>query len=157
MSNTLNQKRRRAERTRELVAVLTQRFPESFHAERSKVRPLAIGIQEHLREAISADPELENTPNWLIKQALARYTHAPAYLEAIIAGHNRINLDGSDAGPVSDEAREHARARREEQKKAAAERRRERQKQARRQQRNTTGEPSRRKLERLADKFKTER
>lgn len=157
MSNTPNQKRRRAERTRELVGELMRRFPASFHAERDKVRPLAIGIQEHLRAAMNADPAFEDTPNWLIKQALARYTHSPAYLEAIVAGHNRINLDGSDAGPVSDEAREHARARRDEQKKAAAERRRERQKQARRQPRAAAGEASRRKLERLADKFNAER
>ncbi|HKJ95850.1 MAG TPA: ProQ/FinO family protein [Gammaproteobacteria bacterium] len=150
MSNTANQKKRRAERTRAFLNQLMERYPACFVWDRKTVRPLAIGIQERLREDLNNDPEWSDTPNWLIKQALARYTHAPSYLEAIVAGRSRVTLDGSDAGDVTDEARQHARERREEQKKLAAQRRHRARKERERPSRD---ERQRRKLERLAEKF----
>ena len=103
---------------------------------------------ESLRADLDADDDLAETPNWLLKQALARYTHSPAYLEAIIAGRRRLALDGSDAGAVTETAIEHAQARRQEQKQRAAERRRQR------SSRNPSAEQAReRKLQRLAAKF----
>lgn len=155
MSNTANQKKRRAERTREFLSRLSERFPGAFTPRRKDVRPLAIGIQEKLKTALEQDADLAGTPNWLIKQALARYTHAPSYLEAIVAGHNRVDLDGSDAGPVTDDARQHARGRREEQKKAASARRAK----SGRPQRPAKAKqatPSSGKLEKLAEKFNSE-
>lgn len=146
MSNTPSQKQRRAERAREFVGLLAERFPDCFTTERKRVRPLAIGIQQALRAALNDDAELADTPNWLIKQALARYTRAPAYLEAVMAGAPRVDLRGNPAGEVTDDARAHARARREEQKQRAAERRRER-------GRARKTEHQRERLERLADKF----
>lgn len=150
MSNTANQKKRRAERTRAFLDQLMERYPACFVWDRKTVRPLAIGIQERLREDLNRDPEWKDTPNWLVKQALARYTHAPSYLEALVAGRKRVALDGADAGEVTDEAREHARQRREEQKKQAAQRRRLAQKE---RQRASKENGERRKLERLAEKF----
>ncbi|MCS4502671.1 RNA chaperone ProQ [wastewater metagenome] len=151
MSNTPNQKRRRAERARDFLEVLIDRHPNALSRERDHVRPLAIGIQEALRADLDADGELDETPNWLLKQALARYTHSPAYLEAIIAGHRRVGLDGADAGAVTEEAVAHARTRRDEQKARAAERRR----QARKSRKRGDGQQNvqERKLQRLADKF----
>lgn len=154
MSNTANQKLRRAERTRAFVEELTKRFPSCFSADRKSVRPLAIGIQEQLRARLNADEELKDTPNWLMKQALARYTHAPAYLEAIVAGQPRVDLDGNEAGEITDEARTHAKERRDEQRKRAAERRREQGK-ARRPKKANDG-ASTRKLEKLASKYNSQ-
>ncbi len=156
MANTPNQKRRRAERTREFLDQLGERFPDCFPVQRDALRPLAVGVQEQLRAALAEDPAFEETPNWLIKQALARHTRSPAYLEAIIAGRNRLNLDGSDAGAVSDTAREHARASREEQKKVAAVRRREQGK-ANRRKAPEARAASPGKLTRLADTLDSRR
>lgn len=151
MANTANQKKRRAERTRQFLEVLINRYPDCFSARRDAVRPLAVGIQQSLMEDLARDPEFEETPNWVVKQALARYTNAPSYLEAIMAGRSRIDLAGAEAGEVTDEAKAHARQRREEQKRRAAERRQER---ARSRRKGAPrGQPAQRKLERLADKF----
>lgn len=148
MSNTLNQKRRRAERARDFLERLIDRHPQCLARKRADVRPLAIGIQQAMRADLDADKDLAETPNWLLKQALARYTHAPAYLEAIIAGHRRVGLDGSDAGAVTQTAIEHAQARRQEQKQRAAERRRQR------KAKNPSADQLReRKLQRLAAKY----
>lgn len=146
MSNTPSQKQRRAERARDFVTELTRRFPECFTTDRRQVKPLAIGIQKELRAALDADPALAETPNWLVKQALARYTRSPAYLEAIMAGTPRIDLHGRPAGEVTDEARQHAGNQREAQKARAAERRR-----SREQSRQVERKQAR--LEKLADKF----
>lgn len=146
MSNTPSQKQRRAERAREFVGELATRFPDCFTTDRRRVRPLAIGIQHELRKALDADPALAETPNWLVKQALARYTRSPAYLEAVMAGASRVDLNGNAAGEVTEDARNHARERREAQKARAAERRRE-------QSRHRSAERRQARLEQLADKF----
>lgn len=151
MSNTPNQKKRRAERTRQFLETLMERYPRCFTPERQAVHPLAIGIQEAVRDDLKCDAEYADTPNWLIKQALARYTHAPSYLEALIAGRHRIDLQGQPAGEVTDEARAHARTRRDEQKKRAAERRRARN--AERGKSPAREQARQRKLEGLAHKF----
>lgn len=145
MSNTSNQKRRRAERTRAFIEELIERFPACFSADAAAIRPLAIGIEKELKKSLAADGEAA-PPGWLIRQALARYTRSPAYLAAIIAGGDRINLAGEPVEPVTENAIEHARERRAEQKARAAERRRQRAEEAaeKRQQE---------KLQRLADHF----
>ncbi len=146
MANTLNQKRRRAERTRAFLGELQQRFPGCFSAKREAVRPIAIGIQTSLRKALDADPDLADTPNWLIRQALAQYTRSPAYLDAVIAGETRIDLDGQPVEPVTAEAIALAREQRSEQKARAAERRR-----ARAEAAETERQQAR--LQQLADRF----
>ena len=152
MATTQNQKRQRAERTRAFLDQLKERYPACFASERDNVRPLAIGIQQHLREALANDPDLNETPGWLVRQALALYTRSPAYLEATIKGYNRINLDGSDAGEVSEEAVTYAKTRREEQKQRNAARRKQNQKPAK-PRKPSADERKQKKLEALARKF----
>lgn len=146
MSNTPNQKRRRAERTNAFIQTLIQRYPQCFCAERANIRPLAIGIEKAIRTSLDADDTAEPTPSWLIRQALARYTRAPAYLEAIIAGADRIDLNGEVVEPVTQAAITQAKTQRDEQKARAAERRRAHAEAAAEQKR-------REKLEKLADRF----
>jgi len=118
MSTTANQKRRRAERTQEFLATLTSRYPLCFSAERAQVRPVAIGIEAAINADLAADREAPQAPRWLIKQALARYTRSPAYVQAVLDGYHRIDLAGEDAGAPTTEAIEHARGRRQEQQAA---------------------------------------
>lgn len=155
MATKANQKRQRAERTRAFLGELVLRYPACFTRDRDQIRPLAIGIQQSLREDLSQDPAFEGTPAWLIRQALALYTRSPAYLEATIARRNRIHLDGSDAGEVSDEAVHYAQARRDEQKERRAARRKEAAKAAKpaRPRKPTAEERKQKKLEALARKF----
>lgn len=146
MGTTLNQKRRRAERTRAFLQQLGEQFPQCFTTERSAVRPLAIGMQAILRAALNEQATLADTPTWLIRQALARYTGSPAYLQAIINGKPRINLQGEEVEPVSAEAIAAATERRAEQKAAAAARRKEQADAAAAERRDA-------KLHRLAEHF----
>ncbi len=146
MSNTPNQKHRRAQRTSAFIQVLIARYPDCFSTERAKIRPLAIGIEKAIRASLDADNADEPTPSWLIRQALARYTRSPAYLESIIAGTERIDLDGKIVEPVTEAAIEQAKTQRNEQKSRAAERRRVHAEAAAEQKR-------REKLEQLAERF----
>lgn len=155
MANSDTQKRERARRTREFLDELCTLYPTCFTRDAAAIRPLAIGIQKPLREQLAAHETLSDTPGWLIRQALALYTRSPAYLEATIARRTRINLDGTDAGDISDEAVAFARTRREEQKKRRAERQR---RDGRNARRGKPAQPSpeeirERKLAALAAKF----
>ncbi len=155
MSNSENEKQKRAQRTREFLAQLAQRYPHCFTRDPKAVRPLAIGIQHKLREELAADEAFKDTPNWLIRQALALYTRSGAYLNALIEKRTRINLDGSDAGEVTDQQQAHARERMEELKKRRAERRPQKPRRPNKPQRPqiSAEERTRRKLEALARKF----
>jgi ProP effector len=163
MSKSENEKIKRAQRTREFLAQLAERYPRCFTRDPQAVRPLAIGIQQHLREEVGREEALKDTPNWLIRQALALYTRSGAYLNAIVEKRPRINLDGSDAGEVTDEAQAHAQEQIEQLKKRRAERRPQPPEQQPRKPRPhrprapaTPKEPSMNKLEALARKFAKE-
>lgn len=152
MATTQNQKRQRAERTRAFLDQLIDQYPDCFTRDRDRIRPLAIGIQQQVRDAVADHTELQDTPGWLVRQALALYTGSPAYLEATIARRPRINLDGSDAGEITDEAAAYARERREEQKQRRAERRKQAKK-AQKPHKPSAEERKQQKLEALARKF----
>lgn len=152
MATSETQKRHRAERTRVFLEQITDLYPACFSREAEGTRPLAIGIQQQLRDDLPHREGLEETPAWLIRQALALYTRSPAYLEATIARHHRIHLDGSHAGEISDEAVAYARERLEQQKQ----RRKARKQQARRApkaRRPSPDERKQQKLQALARKF----
>lgn len=160
MAISTTQKRERALRTRKFLEQLLSRYPACFAGNVNDIRPLAIGIQKTLRADLAKDEDLADTPGWLIRQALALYTRAPAYLEATIRRRLRVNLDGSDAGEISDEAVQFASTRRDEQKQRQVERRKQNA-QARRRKPARPAKPAapsaeeikQRKLEALAAKF----
>lgn len=151
MASSETQKKERALRARAFLETLKQRYPSCFTADRDAIRPLAIGIQQDLRKQLADDPELGDTPGWLVRQSLALYTRAPAYLEATIERRPRIHLDGSDAGAIDDQAVSFAQQRREEQKARQAERRKQRQKA--RPKKADPEQQRQQKLEKLAAKF----
>lgn len=158
MANSETQKRERALRTRAFLDQLITRYPACFTGNADTIRPLAIGIQKTLRADLAKDEAFADTPGWLVRQALALYTRSPAYLEATLARRRRVDLDGSDAGEISDEALEFARTRREEQKKRQTERRKQNAEARKRRKPAKPAKPSpeeirQRKLEELAAKF----
>lgn len=123
MAKSETEKQKRAQRTREFLGQLAERYPQCFTRDADKVRPLAIGMQQQLRDELGKDEAWKDTPNWLIRQALALYTRSGAYFNAIVEKRPRINLDGSDAGEVTDEQQGHAQTQLDELKKRRAERR----------------------------------
>ncbi|AGY92330.1 hypothetical protein SPICUR_06830 [Spiribacter curvatus] len=146
MSNSIRQRQRRAERTRDFLKELTQRYPACFSSQRDAIRPLEIGIEKALRAALDHDDGDQAAPNWLIRQALARYTRSPAYLNAIIAGHERINLQGEAVEAVTESAINRAHEQRAEQKQRSAERKRQKAEEAEARKRQE-------KLSQLAERF----
>ena len=80
-----------------VLAELRERFPDAFPADLSTVRPLALGVRATLEAAGIAGGR---TP---LHSALWLWCRAPAYLAAIAEGRPRVNLDGTDAGPVAPE------------------------------------------------------
>ena len=72
--------------------VLQARYPQIF----SWGRPLAIGIDQKLREAFTE----EELPTADLKVFLRVWVHRKAYRAALARGDHRVNLDGSDAGPA---------------------------------------------------------
>lgn len=67
-----------------------------------ETRPLAIGINKELARR---HPEIDARA---LKQALHRHVNATAYLKATERGGARYDLDGTPAGEITEEQRQHA-------------------------------------------------
>ena len=99
---------RRAERIAAIQAVLKEiidRWPQTFSPHPQPVRPLATGIGKVIAAQL---PEVSKT---LVHQAIAfwqRQRKTP-YLQALIAGGPRYDLDGNPQGEVTPEQQERAR------------------------------------------------
>jgi ProP effector len=98
---------RRAERIAEIQAVLKElmdRWPQTFSLHPQPVRLLATGIGQMIAAQL---PEVSKT---LVHQAIAfwqRQRKTP-YLQALIAGGPRYDLDGNPQGEVTPEQQERA-------------------------------------------------
>ena len=82
------------------IGRLSERWPAAFNDER---KPLAIGIHE----AIFAEPDFNLT---CVESALQVWTRHDLYLQNLARGGQRIALDGSDAGEISEQHRKDAAA-----------------------------------------------
>jgi ProP effector len=80
--------------------------------------PLAIGIDKQL---LAQEPELDRKA---LRLALRSHTMSTRYLKEMQTARVRLNLDGSEAGEVTDEARAHAAEQLRERFKKQAEQRR---------------------------------
>jgi hypothetical protein len=79
---------------------LARLYPAVFNVHAP--RPLALGVNWQVAQALGIHPRL-------IEGALARWTDRVNYLAALAdPGSRRFNLDGSDAGEVDAEHRQHA-------------------------------------------------
>jgi sRNA-binding protein len=85
----------------EALNALRERFPEAF---RQPPVPLPQSILQTAHEALAEDHSKKS-----VRRALAHWCSRTDYLRAVIAEQaRRVNLDGSDAGPVSEDQREAA-------------------------------------------------
>ena len=161
MPTSATQKKARAQRAREFLDSLIERYPACLTRKPEEIRPLAVGIQKTIREDLAADPEWADTPNWVVRQALARYTRSAAYLRSIMERKPRVGLDGGEAGEITDQEQAHAKERHEQllADRAARQeaRRRPRKKpqapRARRAPQQKAEEKTQKKLEQLLTKF----
>ncbi|MFP8965322.1 ProQ/FINO family protein [Pokkaliibacter sp. CJK22405] len=92
-------KRKNQAANRAAVQWLMDEFPLTFS--RENPRPLKIGIQENLMER---KPDAAGK----IKRGLASYTRSPYYLKSFKAGVERVDLDGQDAGAISEQDAQYA-------------------------------------------------
>ena len=89
-ADTANHSPSRA-RAEVLDATLRQRWPHLFA---ELIRPLAV----EMREPIATTLALDDARLRALRAVLGRHTHRTAYLEAVIEGRPRVDLDGNDAG-----------------------------------------------------------
>ena len=92
---------RRRQQTRDILALLRERWPEVF----TTPVPLAAGIAREIREGLGETW----VPTAQLSRALYFWTHAPDYLDAVVAGQRRRHLDGTDAGEPDEAQQQHAR------------------------------------------------
>ncbi len=83
--------------TRSVLCVLQTRYPVF-----RDFSPLAIGIDKQLFAAL---PDLSRKT---VRLAMRSHTMTTRYLKEMEKGTQRLNLDGSPAGDVTDENRQHA-------------------------------------------------
>ena len=98
--------------SKEVIAFLSERFPQCFSAE-GEARPLKIGIFQDLVERVEGEMSLSKTQ---LRSALRLYTSSWRYLYGIKAGAIRVDLDGNDCGALDEQHVEHARKQLEEAK-----------------------------------------
>jgi len=119
---------------------LLKRLQERFEVFRN-FSPLAIGIDKQVFEKL---PELSKKS---LRLAMRSHTISTRYLKEMEKGTVRLNLDGSPAGQVTDENRQHASEQLKERFKKQAEQRREAEAAAKAEQRRQE------KLSQLTEKF----
>lgn len=83
--------------------LLADRFPHAIALKGWPKKPLKVGI---LGDIVSASPDLDGH---LVSLTLRDYTAGPTYLESILTSEVRVDLDGCQAGPVTESQRGHAR------------------------------------------------
>jgi hypothetical protein len=93
---------RKAARAQAIAAAICERWPDLF--DRTAPKPLAIGIDRAIGAALGFKRnDMGGAMRW--------WTTRIAYHWAVAAGTVRYNLDGSEAGPISDDDRARAQAR----------------------------------------------
>jgi sRNA-binding protein len=97
-------KQREAHARSELLAVLRERWPQTFPADFRQVKPFALGIHQEILRA------LPDTNPYLLRRAIHFYQRGGkgAYWRAILEGGSRYTLDGTPNGEVTAQDKEHA-------------------------------------------------
>ena len=105
--------------SKEVIAFLAERFPKCFSLE-GEAKPLKIGIFQDLALLLSEEERVSKT---LLRSTLRHYTNSWRYLESVVEGVSRINLDGESDAIIEAEHAEHAKQLLLESKAKAAEKR----------------------------------
>jgi hypothetical protein len=82
------------QRAMKMQETLAERFPDCFQVSGPRL-PLKVGVD---RDVINAAPDLNEGE---IKWAIKLYVRDPAYLQAMVEGVDRVDLDGSPSGTVT--------------------------------------------------------
>ena len=99
----------KAHHPRTILNRLAELYPNAFHADGRKVRPLAVGILKELQAAREGEAG-HGLSMQDLRRALRYYTQGAAYHRAVARGEARINLAGEAAGEVTEEQKAHAAA-----------------------------------------------
>lgn len=99
----------KAHHPRTILNRLADLYPNAFHADGRKVRPLAVGILKELQAAREGEAG-HGLSMQDLRRALRYYTQGAAYHRAVARGEARINLLGEPAGEVTEEQKAHAAA-----------------------------------------------
>jgi ProQ/FINO family len=84
-----------SEAAQTLAHTLLERYPAAFCAEPAAVRPLKIGIDHDIRQALDVGPTV-------VSEVLRGYTRRRAYRAALaVPGAMRVDLDGQPVAPVT--------------------------------------------------------
>jgi hypothetical protein len=80
-----------------LARTLLARYPAAFHTEAAAVRPLKIGIDHDIQQALDVAPRV-------VSEVLRGYTRRRAYRAALaVPGALRVDLHGQPVAPVTPE------------------------------------------------------
>ena len=99
-----SRKQRMLQTRRELLALLCERWPQTFPTDLRQVKPFAIGLHLDIAKA------LPDVKPYLLRHAINFYQRGGrgAYWRAILNGGARYTLDGALKGEVTDKDKEHA-------------------------------------------------
>jgi sRNA-binding protein len=84
-----------SERKREIIVMLCERFPHAFSLKQR--RPLKVGIHKDLLAALE-----DTIPRNELDGAMKYYVRGLSYLQSLVAGGQRIDLQGNEAGEISE-------------------------------------------------------
>jgi ProP effector len=92
-------------RSKAVISVLAAKFPKCFAVPDTRRRPLKVGIDTDLLAALGGT--IRRTE---LIRALAMYCSSEGYLEGVLTGAWRVDLEGTPAGAVSADDEKHAKA-----------------------------------------------
>ena len=92
-------------RSKAVISLLAAKFPKCFAVPDTRRRPLKVGIDADLLAAL--DGTIRRTE---LIRALATYCSSDGYLERVLTGAGRVDLEGKPAGTVSADDEKHAKA-----------------------------------------------
>ena len=105
-----------------VIEFLAEKFPKSFTV-KGEAKALKVGIFNDIAAQLEEQDPVSKTQ---VRHALRRYTNSWRYLEAVVKGGVRIDLEGNDVAELTEEHIQHAqeqlaqsKAKFEEKKKAA--------------------------------------
>lgn len=87
-----------------IIEFLAEKFPASFSV-KGEAKALKIGIFNDIAAQLTEQDPVSKTQ---VRHALRRYTNSWRYLEAVVKGGQRVDLEGNDVEALTSEHVQHA-------------------------------------------------
>ena len=87
-----------------VIEFLAEKFPASFSV-KGEAKALKIGIFNDIAAQLTDEDPVSKTQ---VRHALRRYTNSWRYLEAVVKGGQRVDLEGKDVEALTEEHVQHA-------------------------------------------------